>query len=176
MSLSLIAVFIPILLMGGIVGRLFREFAVTLSVAILISLVDLADHDADDVRAAGRSGGGDVVGLHRRAAAAAGQTNTGFGLRLAEAAVAAQASIRRGDRAAAAEAGAVPGATLFLQSVQDIRVGGGRATRNTSTRCRATISTSSTNGRRSCCGAARTVPVLPTSTPTSSTRASRPIW
>ena len=39
MSLSLIAVFIPILLMGDIVGRLFREFAVTLSVAILISLV-----------------------------------------------------------------------------------------------------------------------------------------
>jgi multidrug efflux pump len=39
MSLSLIAVFIPILLMGGIIGRLFREFAMTLSVAILISLV-----------------------------------------------------------------------------------------------------------------------------------------
>ena len=39
MSLSLIAVFVPILLMGGIVGRLFREFAVTLSVAIMISLV-----------------------------------------------------------------------------------------------------------------------------------------
>ena len=39
MSLSLVAVFIPILLMGGIVGRLFREFAVTLSVAIVISLV-----------------------------------------------------------------------------------------------------------------------------------------
>lgn len=39
MSLSLIAVFIPILLMGGLVGRLFREFAVTLSVAILISMV-----------------------------------------------------------------------------------------------------------------------------------------
>ncbi|HEY6430942.1 MAG TPA: efflux RND transporter permease subunit [Acetobacteraceae bacterium] len=38
-SLSLIAVFIPILLMGGIVGRLFREFAVTLSMAILVSLV-----------------------------------------------------------------------------------------------------------------------------------------
>jgi multidrug efflux pump len=37
-SLSLIAVFIPILLMAGIVGRLFREFAVTLSVAILVSL------------------------------------------------------------------------------------------------------------------------------------------
>ncbi len=39
MSLSLIAVFVPILLMGGIIGRLFREFAVTLSAAILISLV-----------------------------------------------------------------------------------------------------------------------------------------
>jgi multidrug efflux pump len=39
MSVSLVAVFIPILLMGGIVGRLFREFAVTLSVAILVSLV-----------------------------------------------------------------------------------------------------------------------------------------
>jgi len=39
MSTSLIAVFIPILLMGGFVGRLFREFAVTLSVAILVSLV-----------------------------------------------------------------------------------------------------------------------------------------
>jgi multidrug efflux pump len=38
MSVSLIAVFIPILLMGGIIGRLFREFAVTLSVAILLSL------------------------------------------------------------------------------------------------------------------------------------------
>ena len=39
MSLSLIAVFIPVLLMGGIIGRLFREFAVVLSVAVLISLV-----------------------------------------------------------------------------------------------------------------------------------------
>ena len=38
-SLSLVAVFTPILLMGGIVGRLFREFAVTLSTAILVSLV-----------------------------------------------------------------------------------------------------------------------------------------
>ena len=37
-SISLVAVFIPILLMGGIVGRLFREFAVTLSVAIMVSL------------------------------------------------------------------------------------------------------------------------------------------
>ncbi|MCD5364120.1 multidrug efflux RND transporter permease subunit [Chromobacterium aquaticum] len=39
MSISLIAVFIPILLMGGVIGRLFREFAVTLSVAILVSLL-----------------------------------------------------------------------------------------------------------------------------------------
>jgi len=39
MTISLVAVFIPILLLGGMIGRLFREFAVTLSVAILISLV-----------------------------------------------------------------------------------------------------------------------------------------
>ncbi len=39
MSTSLIAVFIPIVLMGGMVGRLFREFAVTLSAAILVSLL-----------------------------------------------------------------------------------------------------------------------------------------
>jgi multidrug efflux pump len=38
-SISLIAVFIPLLMMGGIVGRLLREFAVTLSVAILVSMV-----------------------------------------------------------------------------------------------------------------------------------------
>ena len=38
MSISLVAVFIPILLMGGIVGRLFREFAMTLSIAVLVSL------------------------------------------------------------------------------------------------------------------------------------------
>jgi multidrug efflux pump len=38
-SVSLIAVFIPILMMGGIVGRLFREFAVVLSTAILVSMV-----------------------------------------------------------------------------------------------------------------------------------------
>ncbi len=39
MSLSLVAVFIPILLMGDLMGRLFREFALTLSVAVLISMV-----------------------------------------------------------------------------------------------------------------------------------------
>jgi multidrug efflux pump len=39
MSVSLVAVFIPLLMMGGIVGRLFREFAVTLSMAISVSLL-----------------------------------------------------------------------------------------------------------------------------------------
>jgi multidrug efflux pump len=39
MSLSLVAVFVPILMIGGIVGRLFREFAITLSAAILVSLL-----------------------------------------------------------------------------------------------------------------------------------------
>src|SRR6185312_10571712 len=38
MSVSLVAVFIPILFMGGIIGRIFREFAITLSVAVGISL------------------------------------------------------------------------------------------------------------------------------------------
>ena len=38
-SISLIAVFIPLLLMGGIVGRLFREFAVTLSTAVFVSMI-----------------------------------------------------------------------------------------------------------------------------------------
>jgi len=40
MSLSLVAVFIPILLMGGIVGRLFREFAVTMSATVLVSMLN----------------------------------------------------------------------------------------------------------------------------------------
>ena len=39
MSVSLVAVFFPILLMGGIVGRLFHEFAMTLTTAIFMSLV-----------------------------------------------------------------------------------------------------------------------------------------
>jgi multidrug efflux pump len=39
MTISLVAVFLPILLMGGIVGRIFREFAVTLSVSVVISLI-----------------------------------------------------------------------------------------------------------------------------------------
>ena len=54
-SVSLVAVFIPILLMGGIVGRLFREFAVTLSVADRRVAGGLAHHDADDVRQAAQA-------------------------------------------------------------------------------------------------------------------------
>ena len=50
-AFSLIAVFIPLLLMSGIVGRLFREFAVTVSVAIARFAGGLADADADDVLA-----------------------------------------------------------------------------------------------------------------------------
>ena len=50
-SISLVAVFLPILLMGGIVGRLFREFALTLSIAIVVSLVVSLTLDADDVLA-----------------------------------------------------------------------------------------------------------------------------
>jgi len=38
-SISLVAVFIPILMMGGVVGRLFREFAITLSAAIMVSMI-----------------------------------------------------------------------------------------------------------------------------------------
>ena len=51
MTLSLAAVFIPVLFMGGIVGRLLHEFAVTMGVAILISGLRLADADADAGRA-----------------------------------------------------------------------------------------------------------------------------
>ncbi|TDM67676.1 hypothetical protein CEF00_13625, partial [Lactobacillus crispatus] len=39
MTVSLVAVFVPILLMGGLVGRLFREFAMTITIAVVISLV-----------------------------------------------------------------------------------------------------------------------------------------
>jgi len=38
-SISLVSVFLPLLMMGGVVGRLFREFSVTLSVAIVVSMV-----------------------------------------------------------------------------------------------------------------------------------------
>ncbi len=50
-SLSLVAAFIPLLLMGGVVGRLFREFAATLTAAILFSVRCFADACADACRA-----------------------------------------------------------------------------------------------------------------------------
>ena len=52
LTVSLVAVLIPLLFMGGLIGRLFREFAVTLGVAIGVSAVALAHAHADDVRAA----------------------------------------------------------------------------------------------------------------------------
>ena len=51
LTVSLVAVLIPLLFMGGIIGRLFREFAVTLGVAIGVSAVAVADAHGDDVRA-----------------------------------------------------------------------------------------------------------------------------
>jgi hypothetical protein len=48
-SLSLIAVFIPLLLMGGIVGRVFREFSVTIAAAITVSAPGLAHAGTGDV-------------------------------------------------------------------------------------------------------------------------------
>ena len=57
-SMSLIAVFIPILMMGGIIGRLFREFAVTLSTAIVISMVISLTTTPTHVRAPAQSSQG----------------------------------------------------------------------------------------------------------------------
>ena len=50
-TFSLIAVFIPLLFMSGIIGRLFHEFAMTVSVAVVASALHRADADADDVLA-----------------------------------------------------------------------------------------------------------------------------
>ena len=58
LTVSLIAVFIPLLFMTGVVGRLFNEFAVTLSVSVIVSADCLADPDADDVRPVAAPGGG----------------------------------------------------------------------------------------------------------------------
>ncbi len=52
LTVSLIAVLIPLLFMGDVAGRLFREFAITLAVTIVISAVVVADADADAVREA----------------------------------------------------------------------------------------------------------------------------
>jgi multidrug efflux pump len=76
-SISLVAVFIPLLLMGGILGRLFREFAVTLSVAVLVSMVIsltttpmmcailLKPAKAEGGDRTGKEGKGGFTGLHK---------------------------------------------------------------------------------------------------------------
>ncbi len=61
-SISLVAVFIPLFLMSGIVGLLFREFAVTVAVAIACLRHRFADIDADDVRPRLDSGGRNASG------------------------------------------------------------------------------------------------------------------
>jgi multidrug efflux pump len=68
MSVSLVAVFLPLLLMGGVVGRLFREFAVTLSVAVGISLVVSLTTTAMMCGAILRPHGGDTNRIARGAA------------------------------------------------------------------------------------------------------------
>ena len=52
LTVSLIAVFIPLLFMSGLVGRMFREFALTLTIAVVVSAIVSLTLDADDVRQA----------------------------------------------------------------------------------------------------------------------------
>ncbi|MBE7218235.1 MAG: efflux RND transporter permease subunit [Caulobacteraceae bacterium] len=80
MSISLIAVFIPILMMAGIVGQLFREFAITLAAAILISLLVsltttpmMAAYLVDEPR-----GPGTAAGAHEKAAPRRGLWRRGW--------------------------------------------------------------------------------------------------
>src|SRR5207245_1158312 len=144
MSLSLVAVFIPILLMGGIVGRLFREFAVTLSAAILISLVVSLtttpmmcggllhpEHSAAHGRlyaASGRlfewtaRGVESVMGFTGGGGGATRNTGRVFiQLKpLGERGVSADQVIAR----LRGRLARVPGAPAYLQAVQDLRIGG----------------------------------------------------
>ena len=62
-TVSLVAVFIPVLLMGGVIGRIFNEFAVVVTIAIARLGLRLADADADAVRAPA-----EAAGTGRRAA------------------------------------------------------------------------------------------------------------
>ena len=87
MSLSLIAVFIPILAMGGVVGRLFREFAVVLSAAILISLlVSLTTTPMLCAR---------VLGGRRSGVGTAGGTSASYAAPASDAATAAEGRLAR---------------------------------------------------------------------------------
>ena len=65
-SISLVAVFIPLFLMSGVVGLLFREFAVTVAVSIAVSRRRVADADADDVRPPLDAGSGQAGARCRR--------------------------------------------------------------------------------------------------------------
>src|SRR5205823_2337804 len=132
MSLSLIAVFIPILFMGDIVGRLFREFAMTLSFAILVSLVcslTLTPMMCARLLSAGPRSHGRLYHASERAFNAlrdGGARNSGFMFMelkpLAErpSAGAVVARLRP-------LLGRVPGANVFLVPVQDVRAGGRQA-------------------------------------------------
>ena len=63
LTLSLIAVFIPLLFMTGLVGRMFREFALTLTIAVVDLGHRVADADADDVLAHAAPSGRRTAGL-----------------------------------------------------------------------------------------------------------------
>jgi multidrug efflux pump len=65
-TLSLVAVFIPLLFMGSILGKIFHEFAFTLTIAILRLGTGVADADADGVRALHRQAADRPAGAHRR--------------------------------------------------------------------------------------------------------------
>ena len=265
-SISLVAVFIPILLMGGIVGRLFREFAVTLSVAIAVSLVVsltttpmmcaklLKPHNEQKRGRFYRVSERAFDWILKRYENALGwvlrhqpvtlavtlatmaatvflyakvpkgffpQQDTGRlnGSIQADQSTSFQAMQKklaqfvdtvmkdpavesangflggtsnsgrmfvalkpREDRDVTADQviarlrgklSHVPGANLFLQPVQDLRIGGAAAARSISTRCRATTPASSSSGRRASSRGCAGCPSSPTSTATSRTRASR---
>src|SRR3989440_326790 len=136
MSLSLIAVFIPILFMGDIVGRLFREFAVTLSVAILVSLavsLTLTPMMCARLLAPRRREHGRLYRASERAfdaLRAAYARSLRWALRYPLVMVAPLAERPSADRVVGrlrAVLARVPGANLFLVPVQDVRVGGRQA-------------------------------------------------
>src|SRR2546426_631640 len=139
MSTSLVAVFIPILMMGGIVGRLFREFAVTLSAAIavslLVSLTTTPTMCAKFLRPLGEEKHGRIYRANERAFDWMLGTYRGslrWVLRhqpltmlitlkpLNERKESADRIIARLRKKLAI----VPGATLYMQSAQDLTIGG----------------------------------------------------
>ena len=81
LTVSLIAVFIPLLFMSGLVGRMFREFALTLTIAVVVSAIVSLTLDADDVRqaAAPRAPRGAAIGSTRWLNALVDGTVAGYG-------------------------------------------------------------------------------------------------